>query len=267
MKNLVLRSISGIIYSALIISAALYSDLSYIILIFIFSSFTLYEFQKLIEYKSPVPFILFSIIIYQFYNQKLNPYLHLSLLAFSTSISILLIFFLFSNKKIKIKPLQKTALTLFYPVSSCYFIIATSSLKSNIENGISISLFMMVWVNNTFAYIVGKLIGKKNLFPSISPKKTWEGMLGGGFLCFLSSFLLVQFHPGYPKWTFPLLSLIIVGTSTTGDLIQSKFKRLALKKDSGILIPGHGGFYDRMDSVLFSAPFVFLFLMLLNYVS
>ena len=71
MKNLVIRSISGIIYSALIVSAALYSDLSYIILIFIFSSFTLYEFQKLIEYKSPVPFILFSIIIYQFYNQKL----------------------------------------------------------------------------------------------------------------------------------------------------------------------------------------------------
>ena len=91
-------------------------------------------------------------------------------------------------------------------------------------------------------------------------------MLGGGVHVFLSSFLLVQFHPGYPKWTFPLLSLIIVGTSTTGDLIQSKFKRLALKKDSGILIPGHGGFYDRMDSVLFSAPFVF-FLMLLNYVS
>ena len=267
MKNLVIRSISGIIYSALIVSAALYSDLSYIILIFIFSSFTLYEFQKLIEYKSPVPFILFSVIIYQFYNQKLNPYLHLSLLAFSTSISILLIFFLFSNKKIKIKPIQKTALTLFYPVSSCYFIIATSSLKSNIENGVSISLFIMVWVNNTFAYIVGKLIGKKNLFPSISPKKTWEGMLGGGVLCFLSSFLLVQFHPGYPKWTFPLLSLIIVGTSTSGDLIQSKFKRLALKKDSGILIPGHGGFYDRMDSVLFSAPFAFLFLMFLNYVS
>ncbi len=118
-----------------------------------------------------------------------------------------------------------------------------------------------------FMVLMGKLIGKKNLFPSISPKKTWEGMLGGGVLCFLSSFLLVQFHPGYPKWTFPLLSIIIVGTSTTGDLIQSKFKRLALKKDSGILIPGHGGFYDRMDSVLFSAPFVFLFLMLLNYVS
>ena len=160
MKNFVIRSISGIIYSALI-SSALYSDLSYIILIFIFSSFTLYEFQKLIEYKSPVPFILFSVITYQFYTQKLNPYLHLSLLAFSTSISIMLIFFCFLIKKNKIKPLQKTALTLlFYPVSSCYFIIATS-LKSNIENGISISLFIMVWVNNTFAYIVGKLIGKK----------------------------------------------------------------------------------------------------------
>ena len=119
------------------------------------------NFKNLLNIKVPYRLFCFSVIIYQFYNQKLNPYLHLSLLAFSTSISILLIFFLFSNKKIKIKPLQKTALTLFYPVSSCYFIIATSSLKSNIENGISISLFIMVWVNNTFAYIVGKLIGKK----------------------------------------------------------------------------------------------------------
>ena len=83
MKEFIIRSISGLLYAILIIAAALYSDLSFIIVIFVFCSLALYEIQKLIQYKSPVPFILFGLIIYQFYNNKLNPYIHLSLLGLS----------------------------------------------------------------------------------------------------------------------------------------------------------------------------------------
>lgn len=267
MKDLIIRSISGLLYVALIISSALYSDLSFILVIFLFSSLALYEFQRLIKYKSPLPFLLFGLIVYQFYQQKLNPYLHLSLIGLSVGVNLLLSYFLFARKKIFLQPLQKSGLTLFYMVASGYLIVATSALGSEITNGVSISMYLLVWVNNSFAYLFGRSFGKKLLYEKISPKKTWEGLLGGGVVCLFAGFLLISYHPKYPVWTFPFLALITVVTATIGDLIQSKFKRQAEVKDSGSLLPGHGGFYDRMDSILFTAPFVYLFLMLVYYVS
>lgn len=267
MKDLTIRSVSGLLYAALIISAALTSDIIFITVIFIFSSLALYEFQKLIQHKSPVPFILFGVIVYQFYYVKINPYIHLSLMSLCIGINFLLSYFLLSQKKINLLPLQKSGLTICYLVASGYFIIATSSLDSSLENGISISMYLLIWVNNSFAYLFGKGLGKRLLFEKISPKKTWEGFWGGALMCFLVSFILIPYHPAYPFWTFPFLALITAITSTIGDLIQSKFKRQAKVKDSGSLIPGHGGFYDRMDSVLFTAPFFYLFLMIIAYVS
>ena len=267
MRDLVIRSISGLLYASLIISSALYSDLSFIIVIFVFSSLALYEFQKLIQYKSPVPFILFGVIVFQFYSKRLNPYLHLILLGLCVFTNLILAYFLFTKRKIIMLPIQKTAATLFYIVASGYFIITTSSLISKFENGISITMYILIWVNNSFAYLFGKQWGKNLLFNEISPKKTWEGFWGGALMCFLSSFFMTPYHPSYPVWTIPILSILIVATCTTGDLIQSKFKRQAEVKDSGSLIPGHGGFYDRMDSVLYTAPFIFLILMIINYVS
>ncbi|MGA0895813.1 MAG: phosphatidate cytidylyltransferase [Flavobacteriaceae bacterium] len=267
MKELMLRSFSGLLYVALIVSSALHSDLSFILVIFIFSSLALYEFQKLINYRSPVPFLLFGLIVYQFYNLKLHPNLHLSLLGLSIATNLLLTYLLFAHKNITLQPLQKTAVTLFYMVSSAYFIIATSSLESTIANGVSISMYLLIWVNNSFAYLFGKRWGKTPLFIKISPKKSWEGFLGGAAMCLLISFTLIPYHPNYPSWTFPFLAIVIALAATVGDLVQSKFKRQAAVKDSGSLIPGHGGFYDRMDSVIYTAPFIFLLLMLIRYVS
>src|SRR5210317_524932 len=152
MRDLIIRSISGLLYVILILFAALFSELSFILIIFIFSALALLEFQRLIAYKSPVPFLLFGVIVYQFYNQKLDPYFHLSLMGLCVGVHLLLTYFLFSNKKIQLLPLQKTGLTLFYLVASGYIIIATSSLGSAIENGISISMYVLIWVNNSFAY-------------------------------------------------------------------------------------------------------------------
>lgn len=101
MKDLTIRSISGLLYAALIISAALTSDIIFITVIFIFSSLALYEFQKLIQHKSPVPFILFGVIVYQFYYLKINPYLHLTLISLCIGINFLLSYLLLSQKKNK----------------------------------------------------------------------------------------------------------------------------------------------------------------------
>ena len=237
MKDLIIRSISGLLYISVIISSALFSDLSFILVVFVFCSIVIYEFQKIINHKSPVPFIIFSLIVYQFYNQNLHPYLHFSLLGIGIGVNLLLTYFLFSKKQIRVLAIQKSVLTIFYIVASSYFIISTCSFETTFENGISLSMYLLVWVNNSFAYIFGRKWGKKLLFPNVSPNKTWEGCLGGTLMCFLVGFILISYYPKYHMLTFPFLALIISATSVIGDLIQSKFKRQAAIKDSGYIIP------------------------------
>jgi len=103
--------------------------------------------------------------------------------------------------------------------------------------------------------------------PAISPKKTWEGFWGGLLGNLVLSLLFLLIFEDYPFWFFPFLALFITISATLGDLIQSKFKREAHVKDSGSLLPGHGGFFDRMDSVLYTATFVYLLFKFSFYVS
>ena len=116
---------------------------------------------------------------------------------------------------------------------------------------------MLLWVNDSFAFIVGKKYGKIKLYKSISPNKTWEGFLSGLLMTLLVSFLLFSHLSLFFKISF---SLIISIGGTLGDLVESMFKRKAGVKDSGNLIPAHGGILDRFDSFFFSVPFVYLLL-------
>jgi len=127
--------------------------------------------------------------------------------------------------------------------------------------------FILVWVNDSFAYLVGKNIGKQKLFPSISPKKTVEGFLGGLFFACVSSFFIAKYSNTFEFTVWLILAIIVSVFGTLGDLIESKYKRQAGVKDSGVIMPGHGGLLDRLDSIIFAAPFIYLFLRLLAYVS
>ena len=127
--------------------------------------------------------------------------------------------------------------------------------------------YMLVWVNNSFAFFIGKKIGKRPLFKSISPKKTWEGFLGGLLFTIIAASIFYYSKAFFSLNFYILLAVLIATLSTLGDLVQSKFKRYADVKDSGSLIPGHGGFFDRMDSVIFSAPWVYFLIKLNHYVS
>ena len=140
-------------------------------------------------------------------------------------------------------------------------------VTGNIEGfrtDILIGLFIIIWSSDVFAYLVGSWIGKHKLFERISPKKSWEGSIGGLVFALLAAYILSLIYPNLtlPEWfTF---AVIVVVTGALGDLIESMLKRQAGVKDSGTLLPGHGGVLDRFDAVIFATPFVFVYINLIS---
>jgi phosphatidate cytidylyltransferase len=128
-------------------------------------------------------------------------------------------------------------------------------------------IFIMIWMNDSFAYLVGKTLGKHKLYPAVSPKKTIEGSLGGLVFTLVAAFVLGRYAPVLNTVQWLILALVVVVTGGFGDLIESKFKRAAGVKDSGAILPGHGGMLDRLDSLVFAAPFAYLTLIIFQYVS
>jgi phosphatidate cytidylyltransferase len=123
-----------------------------------------------------------------------------------------------------------------------------------------ICVLLMIWTNDSFAFFVGKNIGKRKLFVSVSPKKTQEGFIGGLLFTLLSACIISKYNNDYTLMNWLTIGFIISVIGTLGDLVESKFKRQANIKDSGNIMPGHGGMLDRLDSILFAAPFIYLYI-------
>lgn len=129
-----------------------------------------------------------------------------------------------------------------------------------------LSIIFMVWANDVGAYLCGVTLGRHPLFPRISPKKSWEGFIGG-VLCCIGVGVLIAWLQDASLLFWGGLGLLIALTSVWGDLVESMLKRSLGVKDSGSIIPGHGGFLDRFDALIFTAPFVFAYFVLFNYTS
>ena len=147
------------------------------------------------------------------------------------------------------------------------FLILIANYYEDYNPNILLGAFILVWVNDSFAYLVGKNFGKQKLFSSISPKKTVEGFLGGVFFAALGSYFIAYIAPSLSFTNWLIISVLVSVCGTLGDLVESKYKRQASVKDSGKIMPGHGGILDRLDSIIFVAPFVYLFYQILYYVS
>ncbi len=151
------------------------------------------------------------------------------------------------------------SLSLFYAMRGMFLNSAMSMFFPNIELMVPILVIVTVWVNDTMAYIVGSFIGRTPISP-ISPKKTWEGTIAGVVLSVvILSTVAGQFIPISTKYLY-MITIVASVMGILGDLFESKLKRLAGVKDSGSMMPGHGGFLDRFDSILFAGPFVWILL-------
>lgn len=122
----------------------------------------------------------------------------------------------------------------------------------------------MLWTNDTGAYLAGRFFGKHKLFERISPKKTWEGSIGGGILTIGVAFILSVYFTNLDQTNWIVLAILVAVFGGLGDLVESMLKRSLNIKDSGNLLPGHGGILDRFDGLLLSIPFIYSYLYLIS---
>ena len=274
MKESNKRIISGLIFGGVFI-ASLYTHISFAILTFIFGIISTNEFNKLTNQKGIGYYIAFS-IIYSYFaftefllnsNNQPNSWfndLKDTLLILSIFVSLFLLRDLFSSKNLTSVFVKKYFRFVFYITSSFIFIYLIANFNGFYDPSIILGCFILIWVNDSFAYIVGKNFGKQKLFYTISPHKTVEGFLGGLFFCCISASLVSRYIDdsiSTPNWLTMAIIISIFGT--LGDLIESKFKRESNVKDSGKIMPGHGGILDRLDSIIFASPYIYLFLKLI----
>jgi phosphatidate cytidylyltransferase len=261
MQNLLTRSTSGLIYAAVFITSILYSKESFILLVTVFGLFCIHEFGKLIQFKNGIPYLVFLAIIALFYTEYLPKEAILGILILALTGGVQMIAYLYSKKKDYPKnSIQKLDISIRYIALSLSFIILIPFIDEGYQPYILVYVLLLIWANDSFAFLIGKNFGKRKLFESVSPKKTIEGFVGGLFFSILTAFVIGYYSEIISVFDWIVIAVITSVIGTLGDLVESKFKRQANIKDSGAIMPGHGGLLDRLDSLLFAAPFVYLYI-------
>lgn len=273
MKELATRAISGALYVTLLI-LSLYAEMSLFLILLLFGLICTAELKKLIELKSKLAYFIFLILYVGFgywclYIKGDNGSAEAIQIYLVTTIfvNLILIKDLLSERSIPLFETKRYITITFYLTSGFVFMLMVANYQNKFTPLLLLGSLILVWVNDSFAYLIGKNFGKQKLFPRISPKKTVEGFLGGLFFAAISSYFIAKYTNTLNFTHWLILAIIISVLGTLGDLIESKFKRQAQVKDSGVIMPGHGGLLDRLDSIIFAAPFIYLFLRIIKYVS
>lgn len=267
MKELIVRSISGVLYISIVIFSMFTSREWFMGLFFVLAAITLNEFLRLIRLKSLVAYLILGLFFYFFSYRIFDDNAVLLLLILCCFVSAFLFKDLLWTSKIPMFEKKKYIAVIFYLISGFVFLTLIPMQNGIFKPEVIVGVFILVWSNDSFAYLIGKNFGKRKLLERISPKKTVEGFLGGLAGSILAGFIIFKYLDYYPLWMWIFMAFIASIFGTIGDLIQSKFKRQAGVKDSGILMPGHGGLYDRLDSIVYAGPFIYAFIEISEYVS
>ncbi len=260
MQNLIQRSISALVFAIIFIFSIIFSEKTYISLIIIFALVCLWEFSKMIKLKSIIPFIFTPLIIFYFSIIALKN-TKLFLLVITIVFLIMLLYNLFSLKKYSIySNTNKLLFSFGYIIFPFTFLNLLPFINGEYHPEIIISVIVLIWTNDSFAYLTGRKFGKNKLFESVSPKKTIEGFIGGLAFSIIIGIIIYNYLNIFSLYNWVIISVSISLIGTLGDLVESKFKRQVKIKDSGNIMPGHGGMLDRLDSLLFLSPFLYLYI-------
>ncbi len=279
MRELITRSISGIVYVSLVVLSTLYSRDVFIILFCTFAFICLLELMPMIRLRQWLIYPILPISYYFIVWKSVSIEFIYILLVATLLVNIYLIRDLVLVERIALFNTKKHIIALLYLIGSSLFlalipdvVVQMDFVSSNYQPELLIGIFAIIWTNDSFAYLFGKNFGKHKLMKRISPKKTIEGFIGGlimaigagaGLFYYLKSIGIIN----YSVWDWMIIAFVVAFFGTIGDLIQSKIKRQAEVKDSGSIMPGHGGIFDRMDSIIFAAPFAYATFIIINYVS
>ncbi|MEI6750382.1 MAG: phosphatidate cytidylyltransferase [Bacteroidota bacterium] len=272
MKDLQIRTLWGILFVAILTGAILFGPYTFALLFVLLSFFILREFYGLTVqagYSPQIyPGLLTGVMLF-----ILSFFLARHTISIKSLIVLLPIIFsfpvyeLFRKKKSPIANIAITGFGILYisvPFSILNFFVF-SGFPGNISYNFSllISIFIFIWVNDSGAYLFGVKYGRHRLFERISPKKSWEGFLGGLITSVIAASIISVVFSQYSFSIMVLIAIVTVITGTLGDMVESMIKRSVGVKDSGRFIPGDGGLLDRFDSLLLASPVIFFILQFL----
>lgn len=253
---------SAIIFSAIMMTGLLWNEWAFVGLAMLIMALCLRDYFRLIPKIDPdlalpqwlMPFTVLAgvifLILFSLYSFGITP--NYAPVAFCFPILLLLIAAL--SPKTVLREAAYSFGGIFYIILPMILFIA----MQRVHFAIPLALVLMIWMNDTMAYLVGSFIGKTP-FSKISPKKTWEGTAGGALLTIIGAAVWGYYSPVYKPADWIALAFCAAIAGTAGDLLESKLKRLADVKDSGTMMPGHGGALDRFDSLLVAVPFAFVY--------
>ena len=272
MNNFFKRLLTSIIIIATLLGCILYHEYTFIILFCCIAMLTLREFYTILTTENIKPqwitgmlaaatmLITTGLVFTQMVNEK----------WLIINLPVLFLVFIYELYTKSEKPFINIAITVFgliYIIVPFALLIALPFLgaaDANYHANLVFGYFLLIWAADTGAYLSGMFFGKHRLFERISPKKSWEGSFGGAVLNLFIAWCCSRWFPelSYISWT--VMGILIIITGTFGDLAESLLKRSLQIKDSGNLLPGHGGLLDRFDALLVSVPFVIAYLILIK---
>jgi phosphatidate cytidylyltransferase len=273
LKTFYTRTMTAIVFAAVMLTGLLWNEWAFLVLVAVISTLCLYEYCKIMQqiYKEnywpkwlPIALqaaglmLIAPVFVFSHLFEAEYPTWMLKIWVLLPSLFITFMLAGAINNKKNYLPAAMQSLAAIFYIALPLALLLHMRLQDMV---LPIALIVMIWTNDTMAYLVGSFIGKTPFSP-ISPKKTWEGTGGGGVLTIIGAGIYGYFSHKYRLVDWLAISFIVSIAGPIGDLFESKLKRMADVKDSGSFMPGHGGALDRFDSLLVATPFVYAYVSL-----